>query len=105
MNKIIIMAIASAIAISSCTSAVKTEDTPLLWLSSGEPSVEAAIIVDSTMDLHPDGFIIKDTPQGRRVMARTETGALYGRYALDRLERTGQAEGELEIIVCGTLYA
>ena len=98
MNKIISMAIASAIAISSCTSAVKTEDTPLLWLSSGEPSVEAEIIVDSTLDLHPDGFIIKDTPQGRRVMARTETGALYGRYALDRLERTGQASGSLDIL-------
>ena len=98
MNKIISMAIASAIAISSCTSAVKTDEKSMLWLSSGEPSVEAEIIVDSTLDLHPDGFIIKDTPQGRRVMARTETGALYGRYALDRLERTGQASGSLDIL-------
>ncbi len=92
------MAIASAIAISSCTSAVKTDEKPLLWLSSGEPAVEAEIIVDSTLDIHPDGFMIRDTPQGRHVMARTETGALYGRYALDRLERTGQAEGELDIM-------
>lgn len=98
MNKIITMAIASAIAISSCAPTVKTDEKPLLWLSSGEPSVEAEVIVDSTLDIHPDGFIIRDTPEGRQIMARTETGALYGRYALDRLERTGQASGSLDIL-------
>ena len=100
MNKIISMAIASAIAISSCTSAVQTEEKPLLWLSSGEPNVEAEVIVDPAIDIHPDGFIIRDTPEGRCIMAKTETGALYGMYALDRMERTGQAEGELDIIHC-----
>ena len=95
MNKIITMAIASAIAISSCTSAVQTEEKPLLWLSSGEPKVEAEVIVDTTLDLNPDGFIIRDTPEGRCIMAKTETGALYGMYALNRMERTGQAAARM----------
>ena len=60
-----------------------------LWLPEGAPSVDAEVIVDSTLDIRNDGFMIKDGPEGRRIMARTEVGALYGTYALQRLERTG----------------
>lgn len=77
--RILMMAIASAIAIISCT------------------QHEARIIVDPNLDLHDDGFMIKDTPQGRQIMAKTEVGAMYGKYALQRMERTGQADGSLDI--------
>lgn len=68
-----------------------------LWLTEGEPAINAEVVVDSTLDLRNDGFIIKDCPDGRKVMAKTEIGALYGSYALQRLERTGQADGVLDI--------
>lgn len=69
-----------------------------LWLPEGEPAVNAEVIVDSTLDIRNDGFMIKDGPEGRRIMARTEVGALYGTYALQRLERTGKADGQLDIM-------
>lgn len=69
-----------------------------LWLPEGAPSVDAEVIVDSTLDIRNDGFMIKDGPEGRRIMARTEVGALYGTYALQRLERTGKADGQLDIM-------
>ena len=78
-SRILMMAIASAIAIISCT------------------QHEARIIVDPNLDLHDDGFMIKDTPQGRQIMAKTDIGAMYGQYALQRMERTGQADGSLDI--------
>lgn len=93
MNKFLFLLIAASIF--SCTR--KTEDGSSLWLPDGEPCVKAEIVVDSTLDLNNDGFMIKDLPEGRFVMAKTETGALYGRYALQRLERTGQAEMHLDI--------
>lgn len=88
------MAIAAAVAIVSCTPL--REDT-LLWLPADEMSVEAEIMVDPALDIHDDGFMIKDTPHGRRIMAKTSVGAMYGQYALQRLERTGKASGMLDI--------
>ena len=68
-----------------------------LWLPEDDAIVNAEIIIDSTLDLVNDGFMIKDTPAGRTIQARTETGAMYGKYALQRLERTGKADGPLDI--------
>lgn len=92
------MAIAAAVAISSCSQPKEVKDKPLLWLPSAGPQVEAEVIVDTGLDIHDDGFIIRDTPEGRRIIAKTETGALYGRYALDRIIRTGQDSGCLDIL-------
>lgn len=69
----------------------------LLWLADGDPEVKAEISVDPSLDLADDGFIICGGPADRTIKAKTEKGAMYGRYALDRLERTGQAEGCLDI--------
>ena len=93
-SSIMMMAIAAAVAIISCT---PKESEPLLWLPVGEPTVEAEIIVDPELDLHDDGFMIKDTQLGRQIIAKTDVGAMYGRYALQRMERTGQADGPLDV--------
>ena len=90
----LMMAIAAAVAIVSCA---PREPEALLWLPGGDPAVEAEIIVDPALDLHEDGFMIKDTPQGRQILAKTDIGAMYGKYALQRMERTGQADGPLDI--------
>lgn len=92
------MAIATAIAISCCTPAEQSKEDRLLWLTSTEPDVEAEVVVDPTLEIHDDGFIIRDTPEGRYIIAKNDIGALYGKYALDRLEKTGQASGNLEIL-------
>lgn len=57
----------------------------------------ADIIINPALDLENDGFMIKDTPTGRLICSKTETGALYGAFALQRLERTGQASEVLDI--------
>lgn len=93
MNKFMSMAIAAAVAIVGCSKPAENR----IWLPDGTPEVNAEIVVDTTLDLKHDGFMIKDTPDGRKVMAKTEIGAMYGTYALQRLERTGKAEGELDI--------
>ncbi len=93
MNKFMSMAIAAAVAIVGCSKPAENK----IWLPEGTPEVNAEIIVDTTLDLKHDGFMIKDTPDGRKVMAKTGIGAMYGTYALQRLERTGKAEGELDI--------
>ena len=90
----LMMAIAAAVAIVSCA---QREPEALLWLPGGDPAVEAEIIVDPALDLHEDGFMIKDTPQGRQIIAKTDIGAMYGRYALQRMERTGKASGVLDV--------
>ena len=87
------MGIAAAVAIAGCS----PSNDDGTWLPDGDPKVNAEVVVDETLDLVNDGFMIKDTPEGRKVLARTEIGALYGTYALQRLERTGQAEGVLDI--------
>ena len=69
----------------------------LLWLADCAPSVNAEITVDPALDIADEGFIIYGEPGSRTIKAKTEKGAMYGRYALDRLERTGQAEGCLDI--------
>lgn len=58
---------------------------------------DAEIVIDETLDIHEDGFIIRDEEEGRYIYAGTATGALYGAFALQRLERTGQADGPLDI--------
>ena len=68
-----------------------------LWLPEGTPEVDAVIKVDESLDLKNDGFMIKDLPEGRTILAKTEIGAMYGTYALQRLERTGKADGTLDI--------
>ena len=94
MNKFFIsMAIAAAVAIAGCS---KSNDDGT-WLPDGAPKVNAEVVVDQTLDLVNDGFIIKDTPEGRKILAKTDIGALYGTYALQRLERTGQADGVLDL--------
>ncbi|MBQ8810488.1 MAG: alpha-glucuronidase [Bacteroidales bacterium] len=93
MNKFMSMAIAAAVAIVGCSKPAENR----IWLPDGTPDVNAEIVVDTTLDLKHDGFMIKDTPDGRKVMAKTDIGAMYGTYALQRLERTGKADGELDI--------
>ena len=93
-SSIMTMAIAAAVAIVSCA---PREPEALLWLPGCEPAVEAEIIIDPALDLHEDGFMIKDTPQGRQILAKTDVGAMYGKYALQRMERTGQASGVLDV--------
>ena len=93
-SSIMMMAIAAAVAIVSCA---PREPEALLWLPVGEPTVEAEIIVDPKLDLHEDGFMIKDTQLGRQILAKTDVGAMYGKYALQRMERTGQASGVLDV--------
>ena len=88
------MAIAAAVAIVSCA---PREPEALLWLPGGDPDVEADIVIDPALDLHEDGFMIKDTPQGRQILAKTDVGAMYGKYALQRMERTGKASGVLDV--------
>ena len=68
-----------------------------LWLPEGTPKVDAAVRIDESLDLKNDGFMIKDLPEGRIILAKTEIGAMYGTYALQRLERTGKADGTLDI--------
>ena len=68
-----------------------------LWLHEGTPKVDAAVKIDESLDLKNDGFMIKDLPEGRTILAKTEIGAMYGTYALQRLERTGKADGTLDI--------
>ena len=69
----------------------------LLWLSDADPVVKAKVTVDPALDLRNDGFIIQGGPRNRTIKAKTEIGALYGRYALQRLEATGKASGTLDI--------
>lgn len=95
MNKTILLSIIS-LSILSCTKPA-AEDGTLLWLDDPTPEVQAKVVIDSTLNLHNDGFMIKDLPEGRTIMARTETGAMYGTYALQRMERTGKADGPLDI--------
>ena len=93
MNKFI-TTILSAIIIVGCS---QSTDNDLLWLADCEPSVRAEIIVDPSLDLSNDGFMIQGSRENRVIKAKTETGSLYGKYTLDRLERTGKAEGVLDI--------
>lgn len=93
MNKFVSMAIAAAVAIVGCSKPAENK----IWLPDGTPVVNAEVIVDTTLDLKHDGFMIKDTPDGRKIMAKTGIGAMYGTYALQRLERTGKADAEIDI--------
>ena len=90
----LMMAIAAAVAIVSCA---PREPEALLWLPGGDPAVEAEVVIDPALDLHEDGFMIKDTPHGRQILAKTEVGVMYGKYALQRMERTGKASRVLDV--------
>ena len=95
MNRRLCLLAAILIAIAGCSK--DTGNGNALWLPDGEPDVNAQIVIDPGLDLINDGFIIKDCADGRKVMAKTKIGAMYGTYALQRLERTGKAEGKLDI--------
>ena len=95
MNKINLYLTFMLLTIISCTR--HADNGNALWLPEGTPEVKAEVRVDESLDLKNDGFIIRDLPEGRTIMAKTETGAMYGVYALQRLERTGKAEGKLDI--------
>ena len=95
MNRKLCLLAAILIAIAGCSK--DTGNGNALWLPEGEPDVNAQIVIDPGLDLINDGFIIKDCADGRKVMAKTKIGAMYGTYALQRLERTGKAEGKLDI--------
>lgn len=94
MNRIIFCVII-LLAIVSCSK--PADNGNALWLPEGEPEVNATVLIDSTLDLKNDGFIIRDTPKGRIISAKTRIGAMYGTYALQRMERTGKASGVLDI--------
>lgn len=95
MNKINLYLTFMFLTIISCTR--QADNGNALWLPEGTPEVKADVRVDESLDLKNDGFIIRDLPEGRTIMAKTETGAMYGVYALQRLERTGKADGKLDI--------
>lgn len=95
MNKVSVYLIFILLTIISCSKPADNGNT--LWLPEGTPEVKAEIRIDESLDLRNDGFIIRDLPEGRTIMAKTEIGAMYGTYALQRLERTGKAGGRLDI--------
>ena len=86
--------ILSAIIIVGCSQHAGND---LLWLDDSDPSPKAEVIIDTALSIHPDGFIIQGGKQDRIIKANSKNGAMYGRYALDRLERTGRADGVLDI--------
>ena len=94
MNKVNYFIIFIMLTIISCKS---VDNGNALWLPEGTPKVDAAVKIDESLDLKNDGFMIKDLPEGRTILAKTEIGAMYGTYALQRLERTGKADGNLDI--------
>ena len=94
MNKVNYFIIFIMLTIISCK---PVDNGNALWLPEGTPKVDAAVKIDESLDLKNDGFMIKDLPEGRTILAKTEIGAMYGTYALQRLERTGKADGTLDI--------
>lgn len=100
MNRQIYIILLLAFTIISCSTA--DNGNALLWLPDAEvmESLEhqPVTVMDASLDLCNDGFIIRDDEDGtRKVMAKTQNGLMYGLYALQRLERTGQADGPLDI--------
>ena len=93
MNKVF-TAILSILIIVGCS---KVAGNDLLWLADSEPSVSCKVIVDPSLDLKNDGYIIEGSPAERVIKAKTEVGALYGKYALQRLQAMGMAEGPIYI--------
>lgn len=93
MNKIF-FTIVSILIIVGCSTGAGND---LLWLSDADPIVKAKVIVDPSLDLANDGFIIQGSRKDRVIKAATEIGALYGKYALQRLEATGKADGPLDL--------
>ena len=93
MNKVF-TAILSILIIVGCTQVAGND---LLWLADSEPSVSCKVIVDPSLDLKNDGYIIEGSPAERVIKAKTEVGALYGNYALQRLQAMGMAEGPIYI--------
>ena len=93
MNKVF-TAILSILIIVGCS---KVAGNDLLWLADSEPSVSCKVIVDPSLDLKNDGYIIEGSHAERTIKAKTEVGALYGKYALQRLQAMGKAEGRIYI--------
>ena len=95
MNNFLKILIIICIAITGCSR--QSGNGNLLWLPADDILSDAETIVDSSLDLKNDGFMIRDTETGRKIMAKTEIGAMYGKYALQRMERTGKASGRIDI--------
>ena len=95
MNNFRKILIIICIAITGCSR--QSGNGNLLWLPGEEMRSDVETVVDPSLDLKNDGFIIRDTDTGRKIMAKTETGAMYGKYALQRMERTGKASGRIDI--------
>ena len=95
MNNFLKILIIICIAITGCSR--QSGNGNLLWLPADDILSDAETIVDSSLDLKNDGFMIRDTETGRKIMAKTEIGAMYGKYALQRMERTGKASGIIDI--------
>ena len=93
MNKVF-TAILSILIIVGCTQVAGND---LLWLADSEPSVSCKVIVDPSLDLKNDGYIIEGSPAEQTIKAKTQVGALYGSYALQRLQAMGKAEGRIYI--------
>ena len=93
MNRIF-TAILSILIIVGCT---KVAGNDLLWLADSEPSVSCKVIIDPSLDLKNDGYIIEGSPAEQTIKAKTQVGALYGSYALQRLQAMGKAEGRIYI--------
>lgn len=93
MNKIFTTTL-SILIIVGCS---KVAGNDLLWLADSEPSVSCEVIVDPSLDLKNDGYIIEGSPAERTIKAKTQVGALYGSYALQRLQAMGKAEGRIYI--------
>ena len=96
MNKNCVCFLTALLTIICCCSK-PADNGNALWLPGEDYKVNAEVVVDESLDLVNDGFMIKDTPEGRKIMAKTDIGAMYGTYALQRLERTGKADGTLDI--------
>ena len=95
MNNFRKILIIICIAITGCSR--QSGNGNLLWLPGEEMRSDVETVVDPSLDLKNDGFIIRDTETGRKIMAKTETGAMYGKYALQRMERAGKASGRIDI--------
>lgn len=93
MNRIFTV-ILSILIIVGCS---KVAGNDLLWLADSEPSVSCKVIIDTSLDLKNDGYIIEGSPAERTIKAKTQVGALYGSYALQRLQAMGKAEGRIYI--------
>lgn len=90
------MAVAAASAIVCCSGAGTAADTGGICRNLAKET-SAEIVIDTSLQIDSDGFIINGTPGNRSISAKTLTGAMYGGFALRRLQQTGRDGGNLDI--------